>query len=142
MPKETHEVPARYWPTVDAALVELLKRVRRHHANPELPSFPPIVTEEWRDGEMRITLAHGPEAHSDGEEIARQLQASVNILAAVVQHVHGGELKISRRVLEELPNSLRLVSAFDEVEGVQILRTSDAERRGRGTRVLMPGRDF
>lgn len=124
MPQEQYRTPAKFWPVIAEAITAALTRIRRHQEHPDVASFPPIEPQEWREGEMLVTIAHGPDAVPDAE---RQLQAAVNLLALVVHEYHGGTLKIPRERLDVLTHGLKLTSA--NVDGVQVLTVTEAPRR-------------
>lgn len=119
MPRESYRTAAKYWPALVAIIETGLGAIRRHAEVPEIHTPPP--TDDWREGEMLITIAHGREAQ-EAEELARQLQAAVNLLSVLIQRA-GGEIRLDRATLQRLGN-LTLHSAEDPTTKEQVLRVT------------------
>lgn len=128
MPQEQYRTPAKFWPVIAQAIEAALARIRRHQEHPDVASHPPIEPQEWRDGEMLVTLAHGPDVLNH-DEIARQRDAATNLLALVVHRYHNGRLEIPKAEFEALERGLMLSSARHVTEPLHVLTTKEAPRK-------------
>lgn len=120
MPRADFSFPAKYWPDVRAMLERANVKFEQHQNTPELVSD--VTMDDWREGEMQVTLADGDDLQHDEQGLASQLAGAINMLALVVKRA-GGEIRLKRSDLQKA-GGMVINSSHDLTTDEQVLRVA------------------